>query len=153
MIQINKRSIHGSSFTVRQVRWTEMGWGENKNKVMCTEIWSPSHSTKYRFLNVSKATNHHKDFASLGEEPSPGFPAGPICWSSQNTDTHYRVGTELVLPLLLFWKVIYGQQEMLSVWVHMNERNGGHMWQFSDQNSLSLQVSTVMCNWWSLGAP
>jgi hypothetical protein len=25
MIQINKRSIHGSSFTVRQVRWPEMG--------------------------------------------------------------------------------------------------------------------------------
>jgi hypothetical protein len=52
--------------------------------------------------------------------------------------------------LLLFYKMIYREQEILNVWVDMSERNSGYMWQFPDHDSLCLQVSGVRFSWWSL---
>jgi hypothetical protein len=33
----------------------------------------------------------------------------------------------------------------------MREKNNIYVGEFSDKESLSLQVSSVRCNWWSLG--
>jgi hypothetical protein len=76
------------------------------------------------------------------------IPADPIQWSALNTDhSPWSLGWA-GFSLLLFLKVIYREQEVLSVWMDMSVRKSVTVsWPWFSV----LQVSSVRYSWWSLG--
>jgi hypothetical protein len=90
------------------------------------------------------------DPATVDEDPSPGLLADPFSDQQRTQTTHHGVGAELDFPCCYF-KRWFVENKMLNVWVDMRETKCEYLWQFPDQDSLCLQVSSVRCSWWSLG--